>query len=47
MPTRVVDIYILPQRKLVSHEKNKSSEIDVLVGEVWLDCTEVWLDRLY
>ena len=31
----------------MSHKKNKSSEIDLLVGEVWLDCTQVWLDRLH
>jgi hypothetical protein len=41
MPTCAVDIYILPQRKVVSHKKNKSIETDVLVGEVWVDCTVV------
>lgn len=39
MPTFVVGISILPQRKVVSHKKNKSSEIDELVDEVWLDWT--------
>jgi hypothetical protein len=47
MPTCVVDSYILPPQKIVSHKKYKSSETDVLVSEVWADCTEVSLDRMY